>query len=217
MIEVLLFRKKEILIGMGATLLLALGLISYFASGPSVSDYLAAETAYSEWLSSPKDEARYGAMQQAFRKAPALKKKYESAIAQKLLVIGRTEEGLEMAEKILKRSLKKTTDHSPLHTAFALGSLWIEQGHYQKALEQAVALKEQMADQQPFILYSEVLIRIASLQQQLHNLPGERAALEELQAHLEKDPEAADLILGAFSESQVDLKHYLADRQKNIS
>lgn len=212
MIELFLFRKKEILIGLAAVMTLAIAIITYTASGPTPAAYIAAEVAYSEWLAEPKDAARYEAMEQAFKKAPALKKKYESAIAQKLLVLGRTEEGLKMAQGVLARA----KDLAPLHAAFAAGSLLIEQGDYQQALEQAVALKEKMRDQKPFVLYAELLIRIATLHQQMKNQPGEKVAWEELQAHLKTDPLSADSILGSFSEKQVDLMQYMLERQKAL-
>lgn len=212
MIELLLFRKKEILIGAATVIVLAVAFITYAASGPTPAAYMAAELAYSEWLAEPKDMARYEAMEQAFRKAPALKKKYESAIAQRLFVVGRTEEAVKIAQGVLARSKAQ----APLHAAFAAGSLLIEQGAYQQALEQSVALKEQMQDHKPFILYGELLIRIAHLHQQMKNQPGEKVAWEELQAHLKTDPAAADSILGSFSEKQVDLMHYMTERQKAL-
>lgn len=210
MIEFLILRKKEILMSLLAVVTFAVACITYAASGPTPASYMAAEEAYSAWLAEPKDTTRYKAMEKAFKKVPALKKKYESAIAQKLLVIGRTEEALKMARGVLARA----KGHAPLHATFAEGSLLIEQGKYQQALEQAVALKEQMQDHKPFILYAEVLIRIANLHQQMNNHPGEKVAWEELQAHLKTDPAGADSILGSFSEKQIDLTHYVLERQK---
>jgi hypothetical protein len=212
MIEQLLFRKKEILTGSVSLLLFAAALIGYLASGPGVDSYLAAENAYTHWLAEPKDQNRYEAMEKAFKKAPALKKKYESAIAQKLLSLGRTQEGLNMAHSVLKRAKAA----APLHVAFATATLLIEQGAYQQALEQTVALKEHMPDHRPSVLYAELLIRIAALHQQLENRPGEKAAWDELQAHFKADPVAADVVLGSFSEKQIDLFQYMAERQKNL-
>ncbi len=210
MIELFLFRKKELLLGGTAVLMFAFALIAYATSGPSAETYLRAEVAYSAWLSEPKDEAKYTAMEAAFHKAPALKKKYEPAIAQKLLSLGRTEEALKIARGILARS----QGVAPLHAAFAAGSLLIEQGAYQQALEHAVALKEQMKGPQHPILYAQLLIRIATLQQELKNQPGERAAWEEFRAYAESTPGALDPVLGSFAEKQVGLMHYIAERQK---
>ena len=75
------------------------------------------------------------------RTVPSLEKKYEASIAQKLLDT-QTRSSLNLGQP-LSQPVKEDV---PFHTNFALTSLLIEQGSFQRALENAVALKEQMGE-----------------------------------------------------------------------
>lgn len=211
-IQTLQVRKKELIIGSSAVLAGIAILIGYFQSGPDAGAYAQAEAALAKWQAAPEDDALYSEMREAVRNAPALGKKYEAAIAQKLLNTEKISEALAMAT----RSINRVQDEAPFHSQYARTSLLIEQGSYQQALENAVALKEQLATEAPAsLLYAHNLLRIACLQQELENRPGEKAAWEELEAFL-KTSSCSDLVFSNFSDRTVDLSQYIAERKKSL-
>jgi len=156
-------------------------------------------------------------MKEGLYQAPDLSKKYQSTITQKLLIHGKVDEALTM----LGSSLSRVEEDVPFHVSYAKNSLSIEQGHMQQALESAVALKEQMGNLARNVaggalLYTHNLLRIACLQQELKNRPGEKAAWEELERYLEENKETADTVLRNFSENNVNLSQYIAERKKGL-
>lgn len=211
-------RKKQIAVGSASVIAGVAILIGYFQSGPNALSYAAAEAAFSSWDASPQDDQLYQSMQEAIRSVPALQKKYEASIAQKLLNTDKINEALVMAN----RSLNRVKDDAPFHMTYAETSLLIEQGGFQQALENAVALKEQMGNsflteqKGGSLLYVHNLLRIACLQQQLKNRPGEKAAWEELESFLQTDTRLAHTLLGSFSEKQVNLTQYITERKKTL-
>jgi hypothetical protein len=180
--------------------------------------YAKAEAAFAEWEASPSDDTLYQAMMDAIQMVPALENKYEATIAQKLLNTDKLSQALVMAN----RSLNRVKKEIPLHTTYAETSLLIEQGGFQQALENAVALKEQMGESYLVeykggsLLYAHNLLRIACLQQALKNRPGEKAAWEELEALLQRKTPLSELILSSFSEKQINLSQYIAERKKTL-
>ncbi len=211
-------QKKQIIIGTAAVIAGVAILITYFQSGPNALTYAKAEAAFAEWEAAPQDEGLYRNMVEALASAPSLQKKYEATIAQRLLNTDKINEALIMAN----RSLVRVKDEVPFHATYAQTSLLIEQGSFQKALENAVALKELMGA--PYLsdhkggslLYAHNLLRIACLHKELKNRPGERAAWEELEAFLQKKSPVSQLILTSFSEREVDLTQYISERKKSL-
>ncbi len=209
-------RKKQIAAG---TLSVVAGLailIGYFQSGPNALSYAQAEAAISKWVEAPQDDSLYQAMKESIRSIPALEKKYEATIAQALINTDRMNEALLMAN----RSLERVKDEIPFHAAFAQTSLLIEQGHFQQALENAVALKESMgpaflaSNRGGSLLYAHNLLRIACLHRELNNRPGEMAAWKEVEALLAAKTPLTNLLLSSFSEKRVSLAQYIAERKK---
>ncbi len=209
-------RKKQFAIGSASVIAGVAILIGYFQSGPNALSYAKAQAAFAEWEASPLDEALYQSMKESIRTVPALEKKYEASIAQKLLNTDKLAEALVMAN----RSLGRVKGDAPFHTTYAKTSLLIEQGDFQQALENAVALKEQMGlsylseNKGGALLYAHNLLRIACLQQELNNRPGEKAAWEELEGLLQVKTPISELILANFSDKQVNLTQYIAERKK---
>lgn len=212
-------RKKQIAMSVASVIAGIAILIAYFQSGPNALKYAEAEEIYAKWYAAPEDDGLYESMQSAIRNVPALQKKYEAAIAQKLINTDKLTEALVMAN----RSLTRVKEEVPLHATYAMTSLLIEQGSYQEALEKAVALKEQMGHSYQSgqkggsLLYVHNLLRIACLQQQLKNRPGEKAAWEELEALLSTKSRPAQMLEGSFSEKQINLSQYIAERKKTLS
>jgi hypothetical protein len=211
-------RKKQMVVGVSSVIAGAAILIGYFQSGPNALTYAAAEAAFSRWEAAPQNDQLYQSLQEAIRSAPALQNKYEASIAQKLLNTDKINEALVMAN----RSLNRVKEDAPFHATYAQTSLLIEQGGFQQALENAVALKEQMGSsflteqKGGSLLYVHNLLRIACLQQQLKNRPGEKAAWEELEGFLASGTPLADTLLGSFSDKQVDLSQYISERKKAL-
>ena len=211
-------RKKQIGASVALVIAGAAILIGYFQTGPNAINYAEAEGIFAKWSASPEDETLYVSMQEAMRNVPALKEKYEATIAQKLINSNKLGEALVMAN----RSLCRVKDEVPYHATYARTSLLIEQGHFQEALEKAVALKETMGNsflteyKGGSLLYVHNLLRIACLQQELKNRPGEKAAWEELEAFLQTESKTAQILLGSFSEKQVNLSQYIAERKKSL-
>ncbi len=209
-------RRKEWAIGAGCVVAGVALLIGYFQSGPNALSYARAQSAFSDWAAAPEDEKLYVAMRDAIRTVPALERKYEPTIAQKLLSANRIDEALEMAG----RSMSRVKGEAPYHMTYGETSLLIEQGNFQKALEKAVALKEQMGnsflqeERGGSLLYAHNLLRIACLQRELNNGPGEKAAWEEVEKLLETKTPLSYKISANFSEKQVDLTQYIAARKK---
>ncbi len=212
-------KQRQILIGSLSCLAGAAILFGYLGRGPTPINYAEAELAFAQWKSSPLDDRLYQSLKEAIRIVPSIEKKYEAVIAQKLLNTDRMEEALVLASRALGRVKKE----APYHVIFAESSLLIEQGKFQQALENAVALKEQMGgsygceDKGGSLLYLHNLLRIACLQGALHNRPGEKVAWEELENFLQKDNRLARVFLGNFSFSNVDLAHYIAERKQELS
>jgi hypothetical protein len=211
-------RKKQIAIGSASVIAGIAILIGYFQSGPNALNYAAAEAIFAEWEASPTDERLYKSVRETIRSMPDLQKKYESVIAQKLLDADKIDEALTMAH----RSLNRVKEEAPFHATFAKTSLLIEQGGFQEALENAVALKEQMGSsfateiKGGSLLYFHNLLRIACLQQELKNRPGEKAAWEELEKFLQNETGLAHTLLGSFSEKQINLSQYISERKKML-
>ncbi|HSX25498.1 MAG TPA: hypothetical protein VLE89_00650 [Chlamydiales bacterium] len=223
-LQTLFLHRKEILTGTASIIGGFILLIAYFQSGPKANTYALAEIAYAEWEAAPQDESLYQKMKKAIHQVPALEKKYEAGMAQKLLDVEKTDEALKLAHS----SLDRVKEETPFHAAYARNSLLIEQGEYQDALEKAVQLKEQMNHSFDLsrlsgdrlmggsLLYIHNLLRIACLQQQLQNRPGEKAAWEELEKFLVAKTPLTDLVMGSFSEKQIDLTNYIAERKKHL-
>jgi len=220
----LFLRKKELLTASAAFFAGVAFLIVHFQSGPSAVSFARAEETFAKWEASPEDETLYADLREAFRKIPSIRAKYEACIAQRLLDVKKIDEALEMAS----RSLERVKGETPFHAAFAQTSLLIARGAYQEALENAVALKEEIGTVFGIkdltgsqliggsVLYAHNLVRIACLQQELKNRPGERAAWEELESFLGAGTPVAHLILKSFSEKQLDLSQYIAERKKYL-
>lgn len=211
-------QRKQIIVGTTAVLAGVTILISYFQSGPNALSYAQAEAAVAQWEASPQDDGLYQSMVDALKSVPSLQKKYEPTIAQNLLNTEKIDQALIMAN----RSLCRVKEDVPFHATYAQTSLLIEQGSFQKALEDAVALKEQMGDSYlsdlkgGSLLYAHNLLRIACLHQELNNRPGEKAAWEELEAFLQTKTHASQLLLSSFSEKEIDLTQYINERKKSL-
>lgn len=167
-------------------------LISYAVNGSPAESTAKAQEALQKWQKTPMNAALEKSLRTSLRKAPHVERILNADVAQILLAAGRTAESEALASEYVARLSKE----APLHAAFAKTSFLIEKKEYQKALEQAVNLKERLEVGSTLSLYN--LFRIACLQKQLGNNPGELAAWEELRGLLEADQSAAFLLKANF-------------------
>lgn len=204
---------------MAAGLLL---LAFYFQSGPKAMAFAEAKRAFAQWMDRPYDDHRLAGLVHALQKVPQLKERYEPVLAQKLIEGGRGSEVLDLAAKAI--ALAKT--ETPLHAAYAETTLLIEQKQYQLSLERAVALKTKMDSECGIsrfmenpalggaLLYGYNLVRIAFLQQELGNGPGEKAAWEELEAFLSlSKKDVVQPISRGLEEKGFSLADYIRERK----
>ncbi len=197
--------------------------IGWFAAGPTDADYLKARQAFEQWKEMPSDQARTVAMHKALKRVPGLERALDAEIAQTYLAQG-------MGEKADgEGALKRLEEISPLHAEFGRATFLIEGGEYQKALELAVGLKEQMEQSLDSnlwrgqhmgggsALYVCNLLRIACLQKQLKNGPGELAAWEEIKGLLDGESSAAAQFLKAnFGSQKFSLTDFISQRERSI-
>ena len=198
-------------------------LIIYFQTAPGPDAYAAAEQTFSKWESEEGDVA-YMEMRKALKKVPSLERKYGPVIAQKLFQRNQLSDALELAHQ----SLKKIEEEAPFHADYGETTLLIERGFYQAALERSVGLKEVMLRQcdlerrvgdQPAVgslLFAHNLLRIACLQKELKNKPGEKAAWEELETFLKEKESLTHLVFDNFRDKGLDLSHYISERRKQL-
>ncbi len=217
-IHLLSEHKRQIAIGTLSVIAGSMLLIGYFQSGPDALSYAEAESLFSKWQEAPLDDRLYASMKEALRSVPALERKYEAAIAQKLIIADQIDDALLLAN----RSLNRVKEDVPYHANFAETSLLIEQGGFQEAFEWAISLKEKMAkafseeEIGKSLLYLHNLLRIACLQQELGNRPGELAAWNELESFMKMHREISQILIHTFSQAKVDLTHYIAERKKSL-
>jgi len=223
LLQNLTLKKKEWLTSGAAFVAGVVVLVIYFQSGPKAPAYAQAEKAFTKWETSPQDETLFLEMKKALKKTPSLNEKYEAPIAQALLNGEKIKEALVLA----RTPLESLREEAPFHALYAETSLLIEQGIYQEALEKAVSLKERMNQDCNLdrlaaelvggsLLYAHNLLRIAFLQKELKNKPGEKAAWEEVEAFLGREGPVAEMIFGTFQEKGATLSAYIAERKKQL-
>ncbi len=221
LIEKLSFYKRQI----SALCLIVLGLVTLAIQSESSGDessYLVAEEKYSKWLKDPKDEQSFLEMKKALKKVPDLERKYGAMIAQELFQRNQLADAIVFAEDALKHIQLE----APFHAMYGQTSVLIEQGSFQDALELAVNLKESMdsfgfesienSKEAGSLLYAHNLLRIACLQKELSNKPGEKAAWDALEIFFDQRQSLAKQVMGTFRDGGLDLSHYISERKKSL-
>jgi tetratricopeptide (TPR) repeat protein len=219
--------RKKVYLYTGATIFSVAALIVFCSLTPNDMEYHRAIETFEKWKLNPHDLNLEKEMKHAVEKVPGRWRSMEAKIAQVYLGAGM----VEKAEPIARACLLRLSEESPDHAAFAKASLLIEKEQYQKALEASVALKEEMEkalDSQLWkgsrlegksVLYACNLLRIAVLQKQLRNSPGELAAWEEVKGLIEVGGEssaAAQFLQANFGRKQFSLSDFISQREKSI-
>lgn len=199
-------------------------MIAYLTSSPKAEQAIEAQFLFDEWKKNPMDKELQAKMEKSLRAFSGLERAKEAKIVQTLLSAGEHEAIYPAAMRCIERLRKE----SPFHASFAEATLLIEQKQFQKALELSVSLKEQMdkAKEKPWkekrliggsTVFAANLLRIAILQKQLGNEPGELSAWEELRSLLEAQDHASAAQLKAnFAKSQFTLLDYISQREREL-
>lgn len=219
--ERIAFHKHKI----GAFFLIFLGFVvltMQAQSGRDLDRYAIAEEKMSLWLKNPEDDKVFLDMKKALKKVPDLEKKYGAMIAQELFQRDHFQDALGYAED----ALKNLNQEAPFHAVFGATTVLIEKGSFQDALEQAVHLKQIMETEgvataldqagSASVLYAHNLLRIACLQKELLNKPGEKAAWDELESFLKQRDGVSKQVLNNFRDHGLDLSHYIQERKKSL-
>jgi len=167
--------------------------------------FLSANKAFNEWTKNAQD---FEKLEQTVQSHSELETKFGALIADKLIVRNEGEKAEGFADSVFKRVMK----HTPAHTAFAEGSVLIAKGDMEKALIQAVNLKERL--EKDSLLYGFNLIRIASLSRFLEASDQELSAIIELEKFINDGSEASSTLAECFREGDVTLLDYISERKK---
>lgn len=169
------------------------------------SKLLFVNQAFDRWML--QGEA-FDKLELALKQNPEMESKYAARIADKLVAQNEGERASIVAQNVFKRVLEQT----PQHTAFAEASILIAKGEYHEALKEAISLKDSIDENS--ILFGFNLVRIASLYRQLEARDQELAALEELEYYLHTNEKSAAVLTECFSEGNVTLSDYIAERKQ---
>jgi hypothetical protein len=210
--QILKEKRKEVLIAVSSVLSGIVLLIVYFSAKPDASAYSSTQDAVLAWQESPKDESLLQSMKKRASKTPSLLSKFEPQIAKNLLLINEKQQGKILANKAIER----LREDLPFHALYAECTYLIEAQEYQNALEKAVVLKDQLEDQSNAVLEALNLFRIAILQNQLKNGPGELFAWNEVENILQKKPELKLELQNGLFDGKVDLSVFIKERIKSL-
>jgi hypothetical protein len=200
--------------------------ISYFTAGPGAEDAIRAKKVFEQWKKAPLDQTLKEEMYKSLKKIEGLEQAKQSEIAQTLIAAGQ----IESADPLARQSIERLRKEAPLHAAYAEATLRIEKGEFQKALEASVALKAQMERELDAkalkgrslrggcTLYASNLLRIAFLQKQVGNAPGELSAWEEVKGLLDmhEDSVAAQLLEANFGKTGFALSDFISQRERSL-
>lgn len=187
-------------------LCVTVAIVFIIQSSPKPIFFAQLEGKVEKWRRSFEEKALSKEMETMIKKG-RLEKRYGAQIAQQLVNRGEALEARPWAVAPLEALQKE----APFHAAFGKTSLLIEQGMFQEALERSVRLKEEMTEKG--FLHAYNLLRIAFLQKELSNVPGEKVAWEELETFLAESSDGK-LVYANFKTKGVDLTHYIAERKR---
>ncbi|MGK5594308.1 MAG: hypothetical protein ACSNEK_02995 [Parachlamydiaceae bacterium] len=178
--------RQQLLIGL-ICLGLALGLIYRYSAHRNIQDerdYFQAANAAAQLNQTNKAASASAELQSLLAKHPELHAKYDGILAQSLLIDNHPDLATQFATGHFERISSRI---SPFYLGFSQNSLLIAEHQLKKALENSLAIKEDMfklgkANEQSFEagLYLFNLIRIGMLQHQLNDKEAELKSWDEL-------------------------------------
>ena len=161
---------------------------------------------------------------------PELHAKYDGPIAQALLL----QDEPKKAETFASLAFARTkNEESPFFVDYSETTFLIAEGNYQKALDNAINLKQKMindssksnADKQNTylnVLMTMNLLRIATLQQQIGTKDQELKAWQEFKQYAKQQAESSNSLafnelFAVFAEGKVTFLDYIEAREKTIN
>ena len=185
-----------------------------FSKGRAEKDYIAATNTFAEWdqalcVDSKKLEELSGILSNY----PELQAAFDGAIGQNLLSAYHPSDATPYIERAISRTAQ------PLYKDFAKTSVTISEGNYEKALEEALALKEQMVGKKEgSALYAFNLLRIAVLCQELENHDGEKISWNEFKSLAETPGHrGAQQLAQHLSVQETSLNDFIGAREEQLS
>ena len=195
----------------------------------SEKDYIAVTNAFTKWtkILDTSDES-FTQIKKLLMKHPELKAEYDPLIAQNLLIAGKAGEAKPFLDEILVRNAH------PYYSDYSQTSFTIASKNYEKALDEAVLLKQNLLQDQNFLekqsygssLFAFNLLRIATLYQALNQQKEENlawkefkqcAGWEEEEVSMHKiDKEGFDTLLSHFTIQEISLLDYVGAREKKL-
>lgn len=212
--------KQYIIFGLIA--LLALIMLAYrvlaTSSVHAEADYFQAQYEFAQFQDKSlegdvKDGEHLDKLEIILNRHPDLHAKYDSQIAQLLIINQDPAEAKPFVERTLNR-VTSDHDHLNLYREYAQTSLLISEGQYEQAVIQAEQLKDKMSQntEQNYgsTLYTFNLIRLATLYQELNRPEQEQKTWEEFK-RTQADAEAAFAVDQLFQGSRA-FDHYMKER-----
>lgn len=217
---------RKILLWALFTLIALLILASRFAALRTLnaeSDFFQAQTAFTRFqqaainpATDSSADADLEQLEAIMQRHPELKPKYEGSLAQTLLINGQTSQAKTFIEDVFSRT---KPDHLQLYQNYTQTSLFIGEGRYSDALQQAQQLKftlDQLDAGANPILYVFNLIRLAMLYQQTGQAEQELKMWDEFQ----NQPQRLAAVLAAsqvLHSGQASLNQYIEERKKALA
>lgn len=187
----------------------------------SEQDYFEAEHYFSTLVTQgPQDTVTFSSdslsqLQRIIDQHPDLHAKYDGAIAQLLLSLGRDEDA--KAYLVSAQSRINPQELSQPYHAFASVTLQIANREYEEALAQSLQLQEQLAAQDSLqTLAAFNLLRIASLYQQLGRTQEELQTWKQWKTQAAQRKEYSQL-LNLLQQGQLSLDQYITARVTILS
>lgn len=189
------------------------------------ADYIEASQQFA--LFQNNDQLAFEKLQAILKRRPELHPKFDGLIAQTLINRNDAKAALPYSELIFGRV---RNDNVPYYEDFAVITLAISEGEFQKALKLSQELKQKLlkdatasGSSRSFgdVLFAYNLLRIALLEQKLGNQENEKAAWSEWNSYANSSTNSAAIKASAFnqvntlfSEGLLTLSQYIQTREK---
>lgn len=187
----------------GVVLIVTYYLLSMGESELAVS-YQRADTAYRQLIQNPSQKDAFEKLYLLDQNHDQLKTKYDSFLAELSFVYGENAQGINLGERVLKRT-KGLVD--PSIGAFTFGTLALEKGENDPALAQAEKLEANLSQHENYpVLRAFNLLRIASIYKRLGEKEKALAAWQNYQSKI--DPATQKLIETHFQLGNASLEGF---------
>ncbi len=220
LIDWLLDYKKHLSYTLPVLLLVFVIVFRFSMKGAQAEgDFVAAKISFAEVKRMAElNEQTIDQLKKLLSKHPELQPTYDDQLTQKFLALGEAKEAKVYFDRASQRCALPETYSS----RYAKTSMVIANGEFEKGLNEALELKEEMLSDEKFMnakenstLVAFNQLRIASLYQKLNLHDKEKAAWNEIKQGLEKTSHGYQVLLSHFSDREVSLLDYIKYREQN--